>query len=1169
MRLDEVGVRLVASAFAVVLVAATCSALAGPPQGEHAVEKDAAGVLEWEGAVYWEGHLCPHMQQKPDWYASAEAVRIADNVLLYQCDSGGWPKTLSFKKRYNVAAIVSDADRPALVAAKSRTDSTIDNGSTYTQMEYLARVFNATKQERFKVGFLKGVDYLLKAQYENGGWPQFYPTPKDKAYFARIAFNHDAKDYYADITFNDEAMVNVLRLLQRIARDKPMYAFVDAERRAQCGKAVVKGVDCILKCQVVVDGKRTGWCAQHDKKTFAPTQARVYEKVSLSGHEGVGVVRFLMSLDAPSPAVVDAVQSAVAWFDSVKIKGLRLVDKEDSSVPGGRDRVVVADPAADPLWARFYEIGTNRPIFCGNDGVVKRNMAEVEYERRNGYMWYCTSPAELLAKAYPAWQKKCAPGTNVLLVPSGTEGARENKTENPHGNGVQRIHHPVPVRSLGTPVLWAAETANGKAAANGNTVFSERSASIRPLPFKVSAALPDVAEVLSPSAVRIDGWLGTRITANEKHRLLVVDTEPLLAGFHKKPGSHPWIGEHVGKWMHAATLAWANTGDPALREKLDRVAAELIATQEPDGYLGTYLPKQRFGLFKDADWDVWSHKYNLLGLLTYYQYTGNEAVLTACRRMGDLLIATFPAKKSILAAGTHMGMAATSVLEPMVLLYRCTGDKRYLDFCRYIVKSWDEPNGPKIITTLLAQKSVNRTANAKAYEMLSNLVGLCELARATGDRTLLEPVLNAWADIVANRLYLTGSASAGEHFQADHVLPNEPHAHICETCVTVTWIQLNLQLLRLTGDAKFGDEPERSFYNHLAAAQHPRGDDWCYYTALEGTKKYDKQITCCHSSGPRGFALAPQAAYLRGKDALLVDTLETSLATLELGGQTVTVEQQSEFPQAGASILTLKMSGPARFAIKIRVPGWAAPLTAESATVKNGWAELPLREWKDGDRVAVKFNLAERIVAGEHGNAGRSAMARGPFVLARVMKTGAMLPFAEAGADGGAYCVWLRKAAAGSDSLLIGGSESRSRPGNADGSINDEDVHTYVVTYNGKPAAEDWFAVTLAKPVTVARVLYAHGKTFHDGGWFDASAGKPRIQIQISSGGDWKDAGELQDYPATTGANSGNLREGDTFTCLLSSPVKVFGVRVMGKPSFGCNPNQAFSSCGELQAFAK
>ena len=127
----------------------------------------------------------------------------------------------------------------------------------------------------------------------------------------------------------------------------------------------------------------------------------------------------------------------------------------------------------------------------------------------------------------------------------------------------------------------------------------------RAVAYVVPARLSDAAEPLSPSAVHLDGWLGNRVELNEKNRLLAVDTEPLLAGFRKKPGSHPWIGEHVGKWMHAATLAWAYTGDPALRKKLDRVAADLIATQEPDGYLGTYVPAQRFGLYEGADWDVW------------------------------------------------------------------------------------------------------------------------------------------------------------------------------------------------------------------------------------------------------------------------------------------------------------------------------------------------------------------------------------------------------------------------------------------------------------------------------------------------------------------------------------------------------------------------------------
>lgn len=750
---------------------------------------------------------------------------------------------------------------------------------------------------------------------------------------------------------------------------------------------------------------------------------------------------------------------------------------------------------------------------------------------------------------------------------------------------------------------------------------------VRPtIPFRVAPKMPDAVEVLSPAAIHIDGWLGERIAVNAKNRLLKVDTEPLLAGFRKKPGSHPWIGEHVGKWMHAATLAWAYTGDPELRAKLDRVAAELIGCQEPDGYLGTYVPEKRFGLYPNADWDVWSHKYNLMGLLTYHQYTGNEPALTACRKMGDLLVATFPAKRSILAAGTHVGMAATSVLEPIVLLYRFTGDERYLEFARYLVKSWDEPNGPKIIATLLSAKQVNKTANGKAYEMLSNLVGLCELARVTGDRSFLEPVLNAWADIVAKRLYITGSASQWEHFQADHELRNDPAAHVGETCVTTTWIQLNQQLLRLTGEAKFADELERTFYNHLAAAQHPQGNDWCYYTALEGRKPYDKGITCCHSSGPRGTALAPQAAFLKvrvdGADGVAVGTFESAEATISLGGQNVVIQQLSKFPHRGSAVLSFKLDTPARFALQWREPSWASPVklrvNGEGARTerRGGWVVLAAREWKDSDQVSVSFSLGASVITGEYGNSGRAALRWGPFVLAFdqnrnpglptpqalgfaevgkppfALKPGdglvfearlrssrssepfsaTFVPFADAGADGGVYRVWLRAPGAAwpkNESLLADGEESRSRPGNQQGSIIDGDPASFAVTFDARPATEDWFAVTLPAAVNIGRVVFAHGQNFHDGGWFDVSAGKPRVQIQRAPGVPWETVGELADYPATTATSNSGLKPGQKFTLRLTASVPAIAVRVVGKPAGGDNAKQAFSSCGELEAFTE
>lgn len=753
---------------------------------------------------------------------------------------------------------------------------------------------------------------------------------------------------------------------------------------------------------------------------------------------------------------------------------------------------------------------------------------------------------------------------------------------------------------------------------------------VQPVPFKVSGQMPDIAELPWPCDVELGGWLGQRVLNNERNRLAKVDLEPLLAGFRQRPGSHPWIGEHIGKWMHAAALAWAYTGDPELRKKLDYAAAELIKTQEPDGYLGTYVPEERFGLYRGADWDVWSHKYNLMGLLHYYQYTGHASALEASRKIGDLLVQTFPEKKSILAAGTHVGMAATSVLEPMVLLYRHTGDQRYLEFCRYIVEAWDEENGPKIVQTLLTEKQVNKTANAKAYEMLSNLVGLCELARATGDRQMLEPVLIAWQDVVSNRLYLTGSASQAEHFRDDHELPNQTDAHVAETCVTTTWIQLNSQLLRLTGEARFGDELEKTWFNHLAAAQRPDGEQWCYFTALEGTKPYGPGINCCVSSGPRGMALVPQHACLvtRGRDgqpdALLVNLFGPWQATVQLGGQAVTVKQATDFPRAGQAMLTFHMSHPASFGLRVRAPAWAQPMTLKiggesvTAEVAAGWLVVPPRTWKTGDQLELQLSLQGRLVMGEHGNSGRAALAWGPIVLAcdaqhnpglppppmlALADSGSrppvtlqasddgnwtfqalvrsirqpepsaavFVPFAEAGAGGGRYQVWL--CAPGSpllsaDSLSAFAQESRSRPGNVPGSITDGDPSSFVVTFDAGPAAEDWYAVEFDTPVSIRRVTFAHGKSFHDGGWFDASGGKPHVQVKRNANAAWETVATLENYPDTTATDSRGLKSGQTFIVRLPEAETAVALRVLGKPTSGDNPNQAFSSCGELQAFA-
>jgi pectate lyase len=316
--------------------------------------------------------------KKPEaWYAGDEARQIAANVLSHQSDLGGWPKNTDTTKPFA-------GDRKGI-------KPTFDNGATTDELRFLPRVFDATADAKLRTAFEKGLDHILKAQYPTGGWPQSYPPPE--------------RTYHRHITFNDDAMVRLMEFLREVAT-QPRYAFVDANRRAAAKAAFDRGVACVLKCQVVVDGKPTVWCAQHDEIDFRPRPGRTYELVSLSGAESVGIVRLLMSLEEPSPEVVRAVEGAVAWFRSAKLTGIRVETRPDPTAPKGRNKVVMNDPTAPPLWARFYEIGSNRPLFADRDGVAKYALSEIGSERRNGYAWYGIWPAHLLDVEYPAWKTR-------------------------------------------------------------------------------------------------------------------------------------------------------------------------------------------------------------------------------------------------------------------------------------------------------------------------------------------------------------------------------------------------------------------------------------------------------------------------------------------------------------------------------------------------------------------------------------------------------------------------------------------------------------------------------------------------------------------------------------------------------------------------------------------
>lgn len=320
------------------------------------------------------------LRQPAEWYATPEARAVAANMLLYQTPEGGWPTDVD-------TTVAPTAEFLAL--KPSSRAPTIDDGATTVPLQFFARVVAATGDAEVREAFERGFDYLLAAQYPNGGWPQYFPL---------------RDGYHSHITFNDHAMVNVLELLRDASAGREPFGFVDEDRRARAAAAVVRGIECILATQIRRDGKPLVWCAQHDATTLEPAWARNFEPPSLSGHETVGVVRFLMAIENPDERVVAAIEGAVEWLRGAVVKGLRV--EGFTGADGKRDVRTVADPDAPPVWARFYDLETGAPVFTGRDRVPHARLDDIEHERRIGYAYFGTWPAKLIEKDYPMWRKR-------------------------------------------------------------------------------------------------------------------------------------------------------------------------------------------------------------------------------------------------------------------------------------------------------------------------------------------------------------------------------------------------------------------------------------------------------------------------------------------------------------------------------------------------------------------------------------------------------------------------------------------------------------------------------------------------------------------------------------------------------------------------------------------
>jgi len=523
---------------------------------------------------------------------------------------------------------------------------------------------------------------------------------------------------------------------------------------------------------------------------------------------------------------------------------------------------------------------------------------------------------------------------------------------------------------------------------------------------------------MTTTTTQLRGLLGEALAANLRGRLshfIVDEHSPAIALFAPERRNEnregDWYGEHAGKWLYAAAKAAARSGDADLRTRLLRVADYLIAIQEADGYLGTYAPDHRFmrprpqppkpaswdGTPSVRTWDIWTHAYLILGLLEVHRHFPAPRYLDAARRIGDLCWRTLTGGGiDITELGNHHGLSATVLMDPAVELYVATGEQRYLELAQRVLQQANEQRELALLPRALAGVDAAGIATGKAYQLEWNLVGLAKLHKATGNMDYRRAVDHLWRSIRDHHLTLGGGPWGGVAHRSREVFnpPGvfSPYGYV-ETCSTLSWIQLNRELLALSGEAIYAEEIERSAYNDLLGAQAPNGEDWCYYVFPNGRRVHTTYWRCCKSSGAMALEELPALAYARDDDGTItVNLYGAGSASFALDGAgELRIEQHTAYPYPDDVRLRIAVGHPLRFALRLRIPSWAADATlainGEDAAVvlTPGHYAVLEREWHDGDELVARFPMRPRLHRAVNRNVQESRAPDGSEVRQEVL----------------------------------------------------------------------------------------------------------------------------------------------------------------------------------------
>ncbi|MEN6536046.1 MAG: beta-L-arabinofuranosidase domain-containing protein [Bryobacteraceae bacterium] len=504
----------------------------------------------------------------------------------------------------------------------------------------------------------------------------------------------------------------------------------------------------------------------------------------------------------------------------------------------------------------------------------------------------------------------------------------------------------------------------------------------------------------APANTRFEfgGVVGTRLKANlENWELRAPVSNPALVQMFydrdRKPSRNllPWSGEFIGKYLCSSILSYRALRNPRQKRMIDRLTASLIGSQGPDGYLG---PFDRENRLTGKNWDIWGHYWAIRALLLYHEEFGSKESLDAATRAADLLAAKFLDKDFRFTNDGSFGQMNYSVIHAFTQLYRMTGKPSYLAMANWIVKEWDRPGAGLYMRMALAGREMFEFPGNR-WESLHDFLGMSDMYFLTGEAKYRQAFEHIWYSILRGDRHNTGGFTSGERTTG-----NPYDGGAIETCCTVAWIDMSIEMLRLTGDSMVADELELSTLNGMIGGQHPSGNWWTYNTPMDGVKEASAhsihfqcrpgspELNCCSVNGPRGMALVTQWAVLRAQDGVALNYYGPSKFEIDApSGQRLIISQASNYPRDGRTTIRLSLAKPEQFTLRLRVPAWSNQTRVvvngqRVAGVRPGTYLALDRKWSDGSVIVMDLDFSPHYWVGEREADGKTSVYRGPILLA-------------------------------------------------------------------------------------------------------------------------------------------------------------------------------------------